>query len=199
MKVKKIKINNYEIFEVCFEENDNNLKMKIKKFAEETAKNTYKRSGMDDENHKKNIIIGKMAEEAFSFLVYDLSNKKKRLFVNYDNKVDKYDFKINNETIDIKSSSMKTKNREYTLIKAIESFNFTLLLDQNIKDIIVQTLYKNRDNFNCFYFFSFELSSTIIKKGVKKYLKMNGNSGYYYLYPIKKGKKIEKIIKINND
>jgi hypothetical protein len=64
-----------QIFETRFNKDDQEIIEKINKFAEKSFTHTYRRSKMNDEEHMKNIVIGKMAEYAFSQLIKRYLNK----------------------------------------------------------------------------------------------------------------------------
>ena len=94
-----------------------------------------------------------------------------------------FDFNINGLKIDIKSSSMKTKRRVYSTTEALSSFNFTVLRDQSLKDIIVQALYPSRENYSIFYFSVWQYVDEVIKEGEQKKI----DWGDYYLLPLING------------
>jgi len=197
--IYKITVKNkiIEIFEIVFDkETDNELIKKIRNFAETSAQSTFRRSGMADKEHIKNIEIGKRAEEAFNFLAQSLGENVGEVI--YANSIDEYDFILKNKyKIDIKSSTMKTKQNNYNLTEALGRFNFTVLEDQKHQDLIIQALYPSRDKYDRYYFTFYEFVNYVQKNGKKTYLKMNGNSGYYSLQPLIKGKPIIDIFKIN--
>ncbi|MFH7882672.1 MAG: hypothetical protein QW140_03065 [Candidatus Aenigmatarchaeota archaeon] len=185
------------VYEVTFYTNEKEDEEKVKKaesFASYTSGQTYKRSGMNNKEHKKNILIGKLAETAFAGLMEQFFNQK--LEVNYKNEVDKYDFLLNGiYRVDIKSSSLRTKQKTYSLEDALLHLNFTVLEDQSLKDIIVQALYPSRDYFFKFYFSKWACVKDVLKycDNQTRFIKMNGNSGKYYLMPLHKGKDIDLI------
>lgn len=200
MRLKKYYLNEktkIDIYEISYEiKEDEILLKKIKEFAQRTANNTYRRSRMNSKEHLKNIIIGKMAEEAFYFLCNKIGIEEISE-VNYDNKIDDYDFLLKNAvTIDIKSSSLMTKKKQYSLKEAIEYFNFMVLKDQKKQDIVIQVLYPNRNNFLNFFFSNFEFVDEIQKRGKHKKIKMNGGYGDYTLLHIIDGKNLIEIRKI---
>lgn len=192
---KELQLNNgskIKIYEVSFDiEEDLEIISKAEEFAKSTKDSTYRRSQMDDTEHEKNILIGKLAEEAFAKLLDKLFDLK--LNVNYDNKIDECDFILNGLKVDIKSSSLKTKSKIYKLEEALLNFNFTVLRDQSYKDIIVQALYPNRKEYYTFYFSKWVYVEDVIKYGKTKEIKMNGGYGKYYLMPLIKGKDLENL------
>lgn len=193
---KELEFNNgskIKIYKVSYNlKEDSELIDKAKKFAELTKNLTYPRSRMVDSEHEKNILIGKLAEEAFAMLLDELFNLK--LNVNYDNKIDEGDFILNGLKVDIKSSSLKTKRKIYKLEEALLNFNFTVLRDQSYKDIIVQALYPNREEYYTFYFSKWAYVKDVVKYGKTKKIKMNGGYGEYYLMPLIEGKDLENLI-----
>jgi len=204
MKIERSKYKDFTIYNVIYDlSTDFNLLCKIEQFAEQSYKNTYRRSGMDDVNHKKNIIIGKRAEEAASFLIATLYREKTgkniELKPNYDSKnIDVCDIEFRNKKIDVKSSSIVTKRKSLSLEEALEKFNFTVLLDQSPKDIIIQALYPSRYSYDNFWFSVWQYVNTVINEGTLKYIQMNGNSGEYKLLPLMKGIKLEELITREN-
>lgn len=205
MKIEESKYHGFTIFNVIYDASDSNLLSKITQFAKQSSGSTYRRSGMDNTNHVKNIEIGKRAEAACAYLLKSLYNEynskstdPNELELGYANEIDQYDFIFRKKRIDVKSSSMTTKARQYTLEEAIVKFNFTVLLDQSRKDIIIQSLYPSRSSYNNFWFFVWQYVNTVINKGTDKYIKMNGNSGHYKLFPLEKGIKLEELIKGDN-
>lgn len=113
MTIKEINVGTHKVYEVSFDSNDEELLEKIKNFALTSSVNTYRRSGMKDDEHIKNIIIGKRAEEACMFLLENHFNLKFKYGINYNGQIDSGDLFINNKSIDVKSSSLKTKSRTY--------------------------------------------------------------------------------------
>jgi len=198
MKLEKLKIEGIlpDIYCVSFDNNlDGALLTKIKEYAAQSAGQTYKRSGMDDSNHTKNIITGKKAEEAFYFLIKNIRKDIKITEVNYAQGVDKYDFLIyeQDKLLDVKSSSLSTKTKIYTLEEAYNKLNFMVLKDQSYKDIIVQVFYPDRNNTDTFYFITWAYVKDVIDNNDSKYIKMNGNSGNYFLLKICNGKALIEI------
>ena len=200
IRILDIKNKKVEIIKITLDEKeDYELLKKIRRFAETSAPLTYTRSGMSAENHIKNIEIGKRAEEAFSFFARSLGGNLSQVNYRVDS-TDEYDFILENKyKVDIKSSTMQTKKRNYSIPEAIESFNFMVLEDQKHQDIIIQALYPSRDEYNKYYFAFYEFVNYVQKNGRKKQIKMNGNYGHYSLYPLIKGKPIKDIFKINNN
>jgi len=180
-----------DIYCVKYGNEDEKIIEKINKYAEMSAGKVYKRSGMDDFNHKMNIVTGKKAEEAFYFLIKKLKPETKITKTNYEDGVDKYDFYIHDKfSLDVKSSSLLTRTKKYSLLDAYHNLNFMVLNDQSRKDIIVQVFYEDRLNTSNFYFLTWVFVEEVIKKNDKKYIKMNGNSGDYFLLKIKYGNPI---------
>jgi len=197
MTIKKIKVGRWLVYKVCFneeDEKDKEIKMKIEEFADKTAEITYKRSLMKDTEHRKNIVIGKMAEYAFSKLIRNYTRISMQ--PNFESRVDLFDFNISGLKIDIKSSSRTTKHREYTLEEALSSFNFTVLLDQSFKDVIIQVLYPSRQKYSRFYFSVWQYVKNVIKANNRRRIKMNGGYGDYYLLPLAKGYPLSELFKI---
>lgn len=184
-----------KIYEVSYDlEEDLELLNKVEEFTKLTKDTTYKRSKMGDLGHAKNILIGKLAEEAFAKLLDEFFNLK--LNVNYDNKIDEGDFILNGLKVDIKSSSLKTKRKTYKLEEALLKFNFMVLRDQSRKDIIVQALYPSREEYYKFYFSKWAYVKDVVKYSNYKtiYIKMNGGTGEYYLMPLMEGKDLENLV-----
>lgn len=196
MTIKEINVGTHKVYEVSFDSNDEELLEKIINFALTSSVNTYRRSGMKDDEHIKNIIIGKRAEEACMFLLEKHFNLKFKYGINYNGQIDSGDLFINNKSIDVKSSSLKTKSRTYSLEDALKYFNFTVLLDQSFKDIIIQAFYKNRNEFDRFYFSKWQYVSEVLKNGKTKFIKMNGNSGNYKLLPLNNGRDLVELINV---
>lgn len=196
MTTKEINVGTHKVYIVSFDSKDEELLEKIKNFALTSYTNTYKRSGMKDDEHIKNIIIGKRAEEACMFLLKKHFSLKFEHGINYNGQIDSGDLFINNKSIDVKSSSLKTKSRTYSLEDALKYFNFTVLLDQSFKDIIIQAFYKNRNEFDRFYFSKWQYVSEVLKNGKTKFIKMNGNSGNYKLLPLNNGKDLIELINV---
>ncbi|MCD6220098.1 hypothetical protein J7K43_06925 [Candidatus Calescamantes bacterium] len=197
MTIKEIKVGKSLVYRVCFEgenEEDNEIMRKIENFADRSAKNTYKRSRMVNDEHRKNIVIGKMAEYAFSELTYKYTGI--RMKPSFENRVDVFDFNISGLKIDIKSSSMTTKRRIYNLSQALSSFNFTVLADQSFKDVIIQVLYPSREEYFCFYFSVWQYVKNVIQANNRRRIKMNGGYGDYFLFPLTEGYPLLELFKM---
>jgi len=196
MKLENLKFNSIPVTVYCvsFEKNDDKLLSEIEDYAIQSANTTYKRSGMNDDDHIKNIVTGKKAEETFHFLMTKIKPNIKITDVSYAQGVDQFDFIINDKyKLDVKSSSLSTKSKKYTIEEAFIKLNFTVLKDQSYKDIIVQAFYSDRDNTNEFYFMTWAYVKDVITNNDSKYIKMNGNSGHYYLLKINSGKALNDI------
>ena len=193
MKIKEIQVDKVVVYEFCFEEADKKIIRKVEEFANETSEETYKRSRMSDSDHRKNIVTGKMAEYAFSRLLHHYAGID--IQPNFENKVDLFDFNISGFKIDIKSSSMTTKRKRYSLLEALSSFNFMVLADQSFKDIIIQPLYPSRKEHNRFYFSVWQYVKIVIQANIRKKIKMNGGYGDYYLLLLNKGYPLSELFK----
>ena len=185
---------NIEIFEVCFDrEMDLEWFHRVKEFASRTGPDTYRRSDMGDDEHKKNIMIGKLAEVAFWHLATNLLEIRDISQPSFSGGIDSEDFILRGYRVDVKSSSMKTKREEYDLAKALKRFNFMVLKDQSPKDIVVQALYPSREQFDCFYFSVWQWVDEVIRNGEDKRIKMNGGFGEYKLLPLLEGKPLRSL------
>lgn len=207
MKIKARQLNSFIVYEVCFTEDDGAIIKKIEKFANQTAGNTYPRSKMSPKEHKKNIIIGKRAEYAFSRLLYKYTGID--ILPDFKNKVDLYDFRVSGIKIDIKASSLEKSykklsssnpNKNITfkevLNYALLNFNFTVLKDQSLKDIIIQPLYHSRKNYDCFYFSVWQYVKKVVCEGREGKL---DDWGDYFLLPLKKGKPLSEFFELVKD
>lgn len=129
-------------------------------------------------------------------------------FNSLNSKADRFDFKINGKTIDIKSSvernSSSFANQEEFVQFCLDKRNFTLPTDQKSKDIIIQIMYNfdfvngKRELKNIICFGGIEKEFLCVNNNIRDLKLNNGNLQSTFMTPLKNGKRIEDFFKTYN-
>jgi len=186
-------IDELSFFKVSLNDFSKEVIDKAKNFAKKVIGETHDRFEYPEKRREEVIFIGKIAEEVFvKFIKQELGIDLKVNYEIYEGtaNVDKDDFIIEGIPIDIKSSK-DTKNEG---IKSCYSrFNFPVPKDQEIKDITVSIIYDN--DVQNFYIVSWIDKETYTKNASIRALPIGGGiTKEFYLYPLKKGKKLNLLI-----